>query len=120
MGSIGVAVSGLGVGEQHARAFAADERSRVVWLHDLDAERARRLAPAIPGGRVASSFEQVLADPDVHVVSIASFDDAHFGQARDALRAGKHVFVEKPLCPPEGARRAKRAWGAASGRLKLA
>jgi predicted dehydrogenase len=120
MGSIGVAVSGLGVGEQHARAFAADGRARVVWLHDLDAERARRLSPAIPGSRVASSFEQVLADPDVHVVAIASFDDAHFGQARDALRAGKHVFVEKPLCTTEEElAELSRLWGAAGGRLKV-
>jgi predicted dehydrogenase len=119
-GAIGVAVSGLGIGEQHARAFAADARARVVWLHDLDAERARRLAPAIPGSRVASSFEQLLADPEVQVVSIASFDDAHFGQARDALRAGKSVFVEKPLCSTQAElAELKALWSAAGGRLRI-
>ena len=95
---IGVAVTGLGVGEQHARAYAADKRAKVLWLHDLDTARAERLAPAFPGSRVAPSYEVLLADPAVKAVSIASFDAAHFGQARDALRAGKHVFVEKPLC----------------------
>jgi predicted dehydrogenase len=119
-GSIGVAVSGLGIGEQHARAFAADARARVIWLHDRNADRARRLAPAIPGSRVASSFEQVLADPGVHVVSVASFDDAHFGQARDALRAGKHVFVEKPLCSTQAElAELKGLWSAAGGRLQI-
>jgi predicted dehydrogenase len=95
---IGVAVIGLGIGEQHARAYAADRRAKLLWLHDLEAARAKRLADEFPGSRVAPSYEAVLADPGVGVVSIASFDGAHFAQARDALRAGKHVFVEKPLC----------------------
>ena len=95
---IGVAVTGLGIGEQHARAYAADKRAKVLWLHDLDADRAERLAREFPGSRVAPSYEALLADPAVKAVSIASFDGAHFSQARDALRAGKHVFVEKPLC----------------------
>jgi len=95
---IGVAVTGLGVGEQHARAYAADSRAKLLWLHDLDRGRAERLAAQFPGSRVAPSYEALLADPAVKAVSIASFDGAHFAQARDALRAGKHVFVEKPLC----------------------
>ena len=94
---IGVAVTGLGVGEQHARAYAADSRAKLLWLHDLDRSRAERLAAQFPGSRVAPSYEALLADPAVKAVSIASFDGAHFAQARDALRAGKHVFVEKPM-----------------------
>lgn len=42
--------------------------------------------------------ESVLTDPDIDVVSIASYDDAHFGQIKLALTHGKHVFVEKPAC----------------------
>jgi predicted dehydrogenase len=95
---IGVAVTGLGIGEQHARAYAADKRAKLLWLHDLEAARAERLAGEFPGSRVAPSYDALLADPAVKAVSIASFDGAHFAQARDALRAGKHVFVEKPLC----------------------
>lgn len=40
----------------------------------------------------------VLADPDVDLVVIATPHQLHAGQAREAIRAGKHVFVEKPLC----------------------
>ena len=116
--SIGVAVSGLGVGEQHARAFARDPRARVLWLHDLDSARAEALAREIPGSRSTPSYEAMLADPAVQVVSIASFDDAHFTQARDALRAGKHVFVEKPLCTNEAELAALKAlWAGASSPL---
>jgi predicted dehydrogenase len=117
---IGVAVIGLGVGEQHARAFAADPRARVLWLHDLDRARADSLAKQLPGSRVARDFDAILRDPAVQVVSIASFDDAHFGQARDALRAGKHVFVEKPLCTTTAElAELKALWAAAGGRLKI-
>jgi predicted dehydrogenase len=95
---IGVAVTGLGVGEQHARAYASDARAKLRWLHDLDRGRAERLAIQFPGSRVARDYREILADASVQAVSIASFDAAHFAQARDALAAGKHVFVEKPLC----------------------
>ena len=94
---IGAAVVGLGVGEQHARTYAADRRAKLLWVHDLDRPRAERLAAEL-GARVAADYETILADPSVQAISIASFDGAHFAQAREALRAGKHVFVEKPLC----------------------
>jgi predicted dehydrogenase len=117
---IGVAVTGLGVGEQHVRVYAADPRARVVWLHDLDGARARTLARQVPGARVAADYEAVIADPAVDLVSIASFDDHHFQQACDALSAGKHVFVEKPLClTGEQLAQLKALWTAAGGRLKL-
>lgn len=107
---IGAAVVGLGVGESHARAYAADPRSELRWVYDLDRARARTLAADLHV-RTASSFEEILADADTKAVSIASFDDAHFEQALAALGAGKHVFVEKPLCVTiEEARRLKDAW----------
>lgn len=100
MTALGVAVVGLGVGAAHARAYAA-EGCALHWLYDLDRARAEALAAELGQGAAADSYEQVLADPRVQIVSIASFDDAHFEQVRAALLAGKHVFVEKPLCRSE-------------------
>ncbi len=96
--TLGVGVVGLGVGEAHARAYAAMPECRLRWIHDLDADRARRSSAEFPDAAVAVDYDEVLADPAVHIVSIASYDDAHFEQVAKALRAGKHVFVEKPLC----------------------
>lgn len=92
------AVIGLGVGEQHARAFAAHAGCRVKWVHDLDPARAESVARAVGQGAPARDLASVLADPDVDVVSLATYDDQHAGQVVAALEAGKHVFCEKPLC----------------------
>jgi len=107
---IGAAVIGLGVGEAHARAYANDPRSELRWVYDLDVERARAVADEL-GGRVAGSLDDVLADGETAVVSVASFDDAHFEQAIASLEARKHVFVEKPLCRSvDEARALKETW----------
>lgn len=119
-GEIGVAVVGLGVGEQHARRYAALPGCRLRWLHDLDPQKAEQLAGALGTGAVATGYEQILEDGDVDVVSIASYDDAHAAQVVGALQAGKHVFVEKPLCVNvDELARIKAAWMAHEGQLKL-
>jgi len=111
---LGCAVIGLGVGEQHARAYAAFPHARLTWLCDLDLERARRLARRLGGGQPTSDWRRVVEDPATSVVSIASYDDAHFSQLAGALQAGKHAFVEKPLCRSlEELREVKRLWEAA-------
>jgi predicted dehydrogenase len=116
---LGVAVVGLGVGEQHARAYLATGCCELRWLYDLDANKAESLAKTLGAGRVASCYADLLKDPGVKLVSIASFDEAHFGQVLEALQAGKHVFVEKPLCRSLAElREIKRIWSF-QPRLKL-
>jgi predicted dehydrogenase len=95
---LGVAVIGLGIGEQHARMYATLPSCKVKLLIDLDRSRAENLAKAFPGSEVGNDLNDALDRKDIDVVSIASFDDAHFDQVMRSLSAGKHVFVEKPLC----------------------
>lgn len=69
---------------------------------------------------MAASLEEILQDSAVHVVSIASYDNAHGAEVKRALEAGKHVFVEKPLCRTvEELRAIKAAWSQYRGRVKL-
>jgi predicted dehydrogenase len=115
-----VGVVGLGVGEQHAVAYARHPAVRRVLLCDLDAGRSAAVASRLQKSAVAASFESMIRDPAVDAVSIASFDDAHFGQVVTALAAGKHVFVEKPLCRTfDELAEIKRLWAVAGGRLQL-
>ena len=94
---LGMAVIGLGVGEQHARTIAAHPHARLAAVHDLDPERSAKLVAAI-GGSVAPSYDAILADPAIDAVVIATYDDQHTQQVLAAFAAGKHVFCEKPLC----------------------
>ena len=115
-----VGVVGLGVGEQHALAYARHPAVCRVVLCDHDAGRSAAVASRVRKSAVAASFESMIRDPAVDAVSIASFDDAHFGQVVAALAAGKHVFVEKPLCRTfDELAEIKRLWAAAGGRLQL-
>jgi predicted dehydrogenase len=91
-----VGVIGLGVGAQHLAGFDGDDRCEVVAVCDLDARRLEDVSR--PGLATTTDAGELLGDPELDIVSIASYDDAHFAQALTALDHGKHVFVEKPLC----------------------
>src|SRR5437763_1012272 len=71
--------------------------AEVHWICDLDTERLARYRRRHPGARVTTRIERVLADPAVDAVFIATPVHTHYDLAAQALRAGKHVFVEKPL-----------------------
>ena len=95
---LGVAVVGLGVGEQHALAYAKIHQCELRRLYDLNSERIQQVIEKIGQGLPATSFAEILQDHNDDVISIASFDDAHYEQVVAGLEAGKHLFVEKPLC----------------------
>jgi predicted dehydrogenase len=64
---------------------------------DSSAERRAFVEANFPQSRAVKSSDEVLADPEVQAVLIVTPAKTHFEMARQALQAGKHVFVEKPL-----------------------
>lgn len=48
---------------------------------------------------VVSSYQEILSNPAISLVVLTTPPDTHFSYARDAILAGKHVVIEKPLCP---------------------
>ena len=92
------AVIGLGVGEAHAAAYAAHPDCELVALCDSDSHRLNEVARAHHGVRTTTESLEVLRDPEIDVVSIATYDDEHYAQVKLAVEHGKHAFVEKPLC----------------------
>lgn len=80
-------------GRNLARNFA--ELGALKAVVDPDPRAAEAAATA--HGVRAAGFDEVLSDPGIQGVSIASPAEQHFTHAKAALEAGKHVFVEKPL-----------------------
>jgi UDP-2-acetamido-3-amino-2,3-dideoxy-glucuronate N-acetyltransferase len=64
---------------------------------DFDMARLKQLAAQYPGVQVGPSYEDVLNDSSLDAVVIATPAETHYSLARQALKAGKDVFVEKPM-----------------------
>ncbi len=100
-GKLGVGVSGVGwCASQHIAAFLKNPHAAVTWLHGRDIDRTRATLEkshlSLPDARLTTRFEDLLEAPDVDIISIATPNDLHAGQAVAAARAGKHIVLEKP------------------------
>jgi predicted dehydrogenase len=73
-----------------------DELAELAWLCDTRAEPREQLAARYPRARTSGEFSDLLADDSLDAVVIATPVTTHYELARQALEAGKHVFVEKP------------------------
>jgi len=96
--SIKAGVIGLGVGAQHIAGFLKHPKCEVVSLCDYSEDKLIACKENYPGVKITKDADEVLQDPQIDVVSIASYDNYHYEQIVMAIRNGKHVFVEKPLC----------------------
>src|SRR5215211_3877489 len=94
MTGVGLIGYGLGGSAFHAPLIAAEPRLR---LEAVVTSRAGQVERDHPGTRVAGSAEELLADPAVELVVVAAPNAVHYELAAAALRAGRHVVVDKPF-----------------------
>ena len=93
--TVNVGQAGLGHwGKNLVRNF--DELANLTWICESDAARGAEFGARYPNARVTTSFEEMLADDELQAVVIATPVPTHHPLAKQALAAGKHVFVEKP------------------------
>ncbi|MFG2833900.1 Gfo/Idh/MocA family protein [Streptomyces zaomyceticus] len=98
MPDLRLGVLGYGLRGSIARtAHRPGAGARVTALADHDPRARAEAAPAFPGARISADHRRVVEDPDVDAVLVLTPDHTHAELARQALRAGKPVFVEKPL-----------------------
>jgi len=91
-------VIGAGViSNNMARAFTEGRDSVAVALADVNLEAANALAPKLGNPRVTADYRDVIADPAVDAVYLATPPFLHKPMTLAALRAGKHVCCEKPF-----------------------
>ena len=92
------AVIGYGrIGERHARLIEEHPDVRLAGAFDIQQDRLKIFHGIFPDKKVYSSFEEVLADDQVQIVSICTPNYNHASLSIEALQHGKHVLVEKPM-----------------------
>jgi UDP-2-acetamido-3-amino-2,3-dideoxy-glucuronate N-acetyltransferase len=81
-----------------------DKLGHLYGLFDSDANHLARFGSQYPGARLFHSYQDVLADPEVDAVVIATPAEQHADMGIAALKAGKDAFIEKPLAlfPEDG------------------
>jgi predicted dehydrogenase len=95
---IRIGVIGYGYwGPNLVRNFAETAGAQLACVSDLRPERLKLVQARYPAVKVTTNHSELLDDPAVDAVAIATPVSTHFQLALAALRAGKHVFVEKPL-----------------------
>jgi len=93
-----IGVIGYGYwGPNLVRNFYETPGVQVACVSDLRAERLKQVVSRYPTVRVTESHRELVEDPAIDAVVIATPVSTHFDLAMGALKAGKHVFVEKPL-----------------------
>jgi predicted dehydrogenase len=94
---IGVAMIGAGfIGPVHVEALRR-VGVRITGILGVDEAESRRAAATLGLPKAYASLDEILNDPEVHSVHIATPNRLHFPMAKTALNAGKHVLCEKPL-----------------------
>src|SRR5262245_9208841 len=73
-----------------------DGLAELAWLCDLDDTHLQPLAERYPHARATNAIEDLLTDDALDAIVIATPVPTHYALAKQALEAGKHVFVEKP------------------------
>lgn len=85
----------------HLPAIKKNSHVSLRAIHSTSGARGKGYATRFGAAYCATDYSEILKDPEVEVVVIASRNQHHCRQAVEALQAGKHVFVEKPLALTE-------------------
>ena len=92
-----VAVIGLGMGRAHVEAYNEMKDVRILGVADLDETRLKACEEQYPITGTFTDYHDLLAIKDLDLVSVCLPNDLHAPVTIDALNAGKHVLVEKPM-----------------------
>ena len=95
---INIGVIGYGYwGPNLVRNFAELNGANMAAVADLDPKKLEIVKRRYPSARVTTQFQELLDDPSIHAIAIATPVSTHFPLAMAALKAGKHVWLEKPM-----------------------
>ncbi len=96
-GTTPVRIGQIGLGAWGANLVRnVDVLADLTWICEATDSRREQFARRFPGARATGAFDEMLADEELEAVVIATPVPTHYALAKQALEAGKHVFVEKP------------------------
>lgn len=100
---LNVGIVGAGYwGKNYLRKFSELDGSRVLWCSDLDVKCLEKVRQQYPSIRLSVNYQDILRDPAIDVVCIATPASTHYAICKDALESNKHVLIEKPLALTSG------------------
>jgi predicted dehydrogenase len=115
-----VGVVGLGYwGPNLARNFDRLPGAELRWICDAAEGSLERWGAEFPAARASAELDELLADPDLDAVVVATDVPSHAAIAQRVLEAGKHCFVEKPLAQSVAEAEQVVAAAASSGRTLM-
>ena len=98
MDPVRVGLIGVGAfGESHLIAYRSLPYVRIAAICDVNATRVQEMAKQYQVARWYTDYREMLREADLDAVSVTTPEDAHLAPVLAALRAGKHVLVEKPI-----------------------
>ncbi len=94
-----VGVGGM-MGLNDVQNFLQHGRTQIVALCDVDANHLKKAAELVPGARLYADWREMLAKEGSRIdsVNVTVPDHMHFAISMAAIRAGKHVYCQKPMC----------------------
>jgi predicted dehydrogenase len=116
MAPLKAAVLGLGLGLQRANGYLQNPEAALVAVCDADAARLRAFTEAHPEVRGYTDYGEMLRRETPDIVNVSTPDWMHREHACQALAAGAHVLLEKPMAPSLAEAEALTAAVEASGR----
>ena len=92
-------IAGIGIGGMGAANLGALAGENIVALCDVDSEYAANTIKQYPNAKVYTDYREMLdRQKDIEAVLVATPDHTHAVIAMAAIKAGKHVYCQKPLC----------------------
>jgi predicted dehydrogenase len=98
MNAISIGVIGCGYwGPNLLRNFAENEAAELRWICDTDEARLAAMSRRFPAAQTTTNYQQLISDPQIDAIAVVTPVATHYQIAKEALLAGKHTLVEKPL-----------------------
>ncbi|WP_189019704.1 Gfo/Idh/MocA family protein [Paenibacillus marchantiophytorum] len=99
MNKLKIGVIGAGsISDMHFESYSKQADAQLVAVCDLNRTRAEEKAAKYGIAQIYTDYHELLANPEIDAVSICTWNNTHAEISIAALRAGKNVLVEKPLC----------------------